>query len=132
MGMITEDGCDLPMETYYDSSFMIPFKISSELPNYGSDLAETILQEPIISNGRYTVFMEFAKPTTYVIRVTAVFKQSHVLAINGEKQTFKNYDIGMFTCKFKNKLKMNSYAKISYSDTALFSIRLLPRSMNNG
>ena len=55
--------------------------------------------------------MEFDNPTTYVIRVTAVYKQSHVLAINGEKQTFKNYDIGMFTCKFENKLKMNLYAK---------------------
>ena len=96
LGKITEDGCDLPMDTYYDSSFMIPFKISSELSNYGSDLSETILQEPIINNGRYTVFLEFDQPTTYVIRITAIYKQSHVLAINGEKQTFKNYDIGMY------------------------------------
>ena len=96
LGKITEDGCDLPMDTYYDSSFMIPFKISSELPNYGSDLSETILQEPIITNGRYSIFMEFSKPTTYVIRVTAIFKQSHILGINGKKQTFKNYDIGMY------------------------------------
>ena len=63
LGKITEDGCDLPMDTYYDSSFMIPFKISSELSNYGPDLSETILQEPIITNGRYTVFMEFSEPT---------------------------------------------------------------------
>ena len=74
----------------------LPFKVSSELTNYGSDLAENILQEPIVPNGKYTVFMEFSTATTYVIRVTAVYKQSHVLAINGLRQTFKNYDIGMY------------------------------------
>ena len=72
LGRITEDGCDLPMDTYYDSSFMIPFKISSELPDYGLDLSKTILQEPIITNGRYSVFMEFDKPTMYRVDIKKV------------------------------------------------------------
>ena len=68
LGKISEDGCDLSMERWLDSSFCLPFKISSELSNYGPDLSERILQAPIVPNGKYSLYLEFENPTTSVLR----------------------------------------------------------------
>ena len=109
-GLLDEDGLELSMERYYDSSFFMPFKLSSELPNYGPELAEKILQEPIVPNGRYTLFLEFPEVTTFVIRVSVIYRQAQVLAINSERQTFKSFDIGKFNLV---------YAISAYSATEL-------------
>lgn len=98
-GLLDEDGLELSMERYYDSSFFMPFKLSPELPNYGPELAEKILQEPIVPNGRYTLFLEFPEVTTFVIRISVIYRQAQVLAINSERQTFKSFDIGKFNFK---------------------------------
>ena len=98
-GLLDEDGLELSMERYYDSSFFMPFKLSPELPNYGPELAEKILQEPIVPNGRYTLFLEFPEVTTFVIRISVIYRQAQVLAINSERQTFKSFDIGEFNFK---------------------------------
>ena len=68
LGLISEEGTDLSQERWLDTSFCLPFKLSSELANYGPDLSEKILQKPIIPNGKYSLFLEFEEPTTYVIR----------------------------------------------------------------
>ena len=94
LGKICEEGCDLSLDRWLDPSFILPFKISSEPANYGPDLSEKILQQPIIPNGKYSLFMEFEKPTTYVLRVTVIYRQAHILAIDQERHVFKNYDIG--------------------------------------
>ena len=67
-GLISEEGTDLSQERWLDTSFCLPFKLSSELANYGPDLSEKVLQQPIIPNGKYSLFLEFEEPTTYVIR----------------------------------------------------------------
>ena len=94
-GLLDEDGLELTMDRYYDSSFFMPFTLAPELSNYSPEMAEKILQEPIVSNGRYTLFMEFPTVTTFVIRVSVIYRQAQVLAINSERQTFKSFDIGM-------------------------------------
>ena len=98
-GLLDEDGLELSMERYYDSSFFMPFKLSPELPNYGPELAEKILQEPIVPNGRYTLFLEFPEVTTFVICISVIYCQAQVLAMNSERQTFKSFDIGKFNFK---------------------------------
>lgn len=93
-GLLNEDGVELPMDVYYDSSFFIPFKLSPELPNYGPELSEKILQEPIVPNGNYTLFLDFSVATPFVIRVSVIYRQAQVLAINSARKTFKSHDIG--------------------------------------
>ena len=68
LGKISEDGCDIDINRWQDSHFCLPFKISPELRDYGPDVGEKILQKPMIQNSRYSLFLEFESPTTYVIR----------------------------------------------------------------
>ena len=68
LGLITDEGCDLSLERWLDTSFCLPFKVSAEVANYSSDIAEKIIQRPVLNNGKFTLFMEFDHPTSYVIR----------------------------------------------------------------
>ena len=68
LGLITQEGCDLPLDRWKDSSFCLPFKISPELANYSPELAEKVLQKPIPNSGKFSLFLEFTAATTYVLR----------------------------------------------------------------
>ena len=69
VGLITQEGCDLPMDRWKDSSFFLPFKISPEVANYSADMSEKVLQRPIPNNsGKFALFLEFEEPTAYVLR----------------------------------------------------------------
>ena len=95
-------GCDLPMATWLHSSFVLPFKISPELASYGPDVSERILQRAIVPHGsKYSLFMQFKNPTRKVLRVTVIYKQSRILAIdrqvnNKKKNKSKNQRFGNF------------------------------------
>lgn len=47
---------------------MLPFKLSPELNAYSPDVGERVLQKPVISSGKYTLFMQFKRPTQKVLR----------------------------------------------------------------
>ena len=68
LGLITDDGCDLSKERWLDTSFCLPFKVSAEIANYSPDIADKIIQKPIVNNGKFALFLEFENPTSYVIR----------------------------------------------------------------
>ena len=68
LGLITEQGCDLSLERWLDSSFILPFRMSPDFNTYSPEIAERILQEPVVAHGKYKLFLEFENPTTYVIR----------------------------------------------------------------
>ena len=68
LGLITQEGCDLPLDRWKDSSFCLPFKISPELANYSPELSEKILQKPIPNSGKFSLFLEFKETTSYVLR----------------------------------------------------------------
>ena len=93
-------GCDLPMATWLHSSFVLPFKISPELASYGPDVSERILQRAIVPHGsKYSLFMQFKNPTRKVLRVTVIYKQSRILAIDRQvnnKKKKKNQRIKNF------------------------------------
>ena len=75
-----------------DSSFMLPFKVSSQLETYGPDLSERILQRAIVPHGaKYMLYMAFKNPTEKVLRVTVVYKQARILAIDRYKNQKKNF-----------------------------------------
>ena len=100
LGKINELGCDLPLEVWLDSSFILPFKISPELADYGPDMSERILQRSIVPHGsKYSLFMQFKRPTSKVIRVTVIYKQARILAI--DRRVF--FGDKIFLKKFKKK-----------------------------
>ena len=68
LGLINEQGCDLSIDRWLDSSFILPFRISPDFNTYSPEISERILQEPVVSHGKYKMFLEFDGPTTYVIR----------------------------------------------------------------
>ena len=68
LGQITEQGVQISQEVFESSWFCLPFKLSSELSNYGPNLSEHLLQKPIVQNGRYILHLEYENPTTKVIR----------------------------------------------------------------
>lgn len=94
LGKFNENGVDLSMSKWLDSHFCLPFRLSPELAHYGPDLSEKILQKPILpNNARYNLFMEFETTTEYVIRVTVLYKQARIIALNSSMQAFKSFDI---------------------------------------
>ena len=68
IGKINENGCDLSYESYFDSFFFMPFKLSHELNSYAPDVSERVLQAPTVKNSRIKLFLEFSEPLKYVIR----------------------------------------------------------------
>ena len=69
LGLINENGCDLSLDRWLDSSFLLPYKLSHELNSYSADLHDRILQTPTVKNGKSRLYLEFHSPTTYVIRL---------------------------------------------------------------
>ena len=68
LGKVNENGCELSLDMFYDSSFFLPFKLSHELSNYSPDISDRVLMAPTIKNSRTRLFLEFNSATTYVIR----------------------------------------------------------------
>ena len=68
MGKINEHGCDLTYESFYSSSFFMPFYLSHELANYSADVAERVLQSPSVKGCKARLFLKFEASTKYVIR----------------------------------------------------------------
>ena len=89
LGQLNQDGTLLSIERFYDTSFMLPFKLSHELNSYSPELAQRVLQEPTIKNSKTHLFLEFNSPTTYVIRVVVVYSQARILAIDSTKKCFR-------------------------------------------
>ena len=48
IGKINENGCDLSYESYFNSFFFMPFKLSHELNSYAPDVSERVLQAPTV------------------------------------------------------------------------------------
>ena len=65
---LTEHGCNLPLQRYYDSSFFLPFRLSHEINTYSPEFSNRIIQAPTVKNGTSRLYLEFNKPTSYVIR----------------------------------------------------------------
>jgi len=68
LGLLGDNGCQLSYDRYFDTSFMIPFKLSHELQNFDPALSERIIQPPTVKNGRSKLYLQFSSPTTYVLR----------------------------------------------------------------
>ena len=97
MGMIGEQGAQLSMERWLDSSFFLPFKLSARTSEnqYSGVLGDRILHKPTLpNNGKSSLYLRFKDTTTYVLRVTIIYKQPGKVAIDGEGKTWKDYDIG--------------------------------------
>ena len=93
LGKISENGCDLSMERYYDSSFFIPFRLDGQLGNYSADVQNRLQQRATVPHSRIRLFLEFKKETSYVIRVSVLYKQMRILAISSDKKAYRNCDI---------------------------------------
>ena len=63
-----QDGCDIPIEVWEDSSFVLPFRLSAELNCYGPDLSEMILQKPLVEGTKTKLYLEFEENTEFVLR----------------------------------------------------------------
>ena len=81
------------MERYYDSSFFIPFRLDGQLGNYSADVQNRLQQRATVPHSRIRLFLEFNKATTYVIRVSVLYKQMRILAISSDKKAYRNCDI---------------------------------------
>jgi hypothetical protein len=68
LGLLGENGCHLSYERFYDTSFMIPFKLSHELHNFDPALSERVIHPPTVKNGRSKLYLQFSEPTEYVLR----------------------------------------------------------------
>ena len=60
---------------------------------YSGDLAERLIHAPTLGSGKASLFLKFKKPTTYVIRVTVLYRQAGSFLLDAEKKCWKNYDI---------------------------------------
>ena len=91
IGKIQESGCDFDLDRYYDTIFFIPYKLSHELSSPNSN--ERILQKPTVKNARSKLFLAFAKPLTDVLRITVLYKQARILAIDAERRCYRSTDL---------------------------------------
>ena len=122
IGKISEQGNDLTKDRWLDSSFFLgkknyllypkifntpkyfnkisflfftAFRLNASTGEnqYSGDLAERLIHAPTLGSGKASLFLKFKKPTTYVIRVTVLYRQAGSFILDAEKKCWKNYDI---------------------------------------
>ena len=68
VGKINEQGIEIGYDRFYDSSFFLPFTLSSQIENFDSFQSERVLGTPTVKGAKCRLYLQFAEPTTYVIR----------------------------------------------------------------
>ena len=68
VGKINEQGIEIGYDRFYDSSFFLPFTLSSQIENFDSMTSERVLGTPTVRGAKCRLYLQFAQPTTYVIR----------------------------------------------------------------
>ena len=93
LGKIRPEGTDLLYNQFYDSNFFLPFAISCE-PNtsYSPELRDRIMSRAISTNGRFDLYLKFAKPLDGVYRAVILYRQYRQFSMNSERSTFKDYE----------------------------------------
>ena len=92
MGKINEKGTEITYEQFYDSFFFLPFVSHSQVENFDSTMSDRILGSNAVKSSTATLHCEFKKPTTYVIRISLLYRQPRMMAITADRRTYRNVD----------------------------------------
>ena len=86
-------GADLDMKTWLSSSFFLPFRTTFELESFSGELGERVQQNPVNSNGKYSLYLKFSEATTYVLRIVVIYRCQRYLQINSSRNCFKSHEL---------------------------------------
>ena len=76
----------------YDT--IIPILIYGfELESFSGELGERVQQNPVNSNGKYSLYLKFSEATTYVLRIIVIYRCQRYLQINSSRNCFKSHEL---------------------------------------
>ena len=93
LGLFRSEGSPISQNTWLESQFMLPFKTTFETDRFSSTAGDRVLQHPITNSSPTSLYVRFAKPTTYVVRVTCFYKCLRRLQINSSREAFLSHVI---------------------------------------
>ena len=67
--------------------------LHSQVENFDSQMSERILGSNPLRGGKSTLHLEFEEATTYVIRVSLLYRQPRILAVTADRRTYRNTDL---------------------------------------
>ena len=89
---LNQDGSVISYDNWLKSSFFLPFKTSFEIDQFKGVASERISQNPACSS-KYQLYLKFREPTSYVIRVTAVYTVHRQIQFNANRNCFKSHEL---------------------------------------
>ena len=90
---LNQEGSDIDMNTWLTSSFFLPFRTTFEIDSLSGGLSERVQQNPVNSNGKYSLYLKFSEATTYVLRIICVYRCQRYLQINNTRNCFKSHEL---------------------------------------
>ena len=95
MILILQQYSGLPMDTWENCYFFLPFRLSPRISDnqYGGELADRVLTQQTVPQGARTLlYLRFKSATTYVIRASIFFTQKSSLSLDSNGRSWKNWD----------------------------------------
>ena len=78
-GLLTEDGCELSLQSWWNSNFFLPFLVSAPTSDnqYSGELRDTISQKPTAQTGGKTIL--YLRYVFFFISKLLCYPMSHLL-----------------------------------------------------
>ena len=93
------------MKTWLSSSFFLPFRTTFEIDSLSGGLSERVQQNPINSNGKYSLYLKFSEATTYVLCIICIYRCQRYLQINSSRNCFKSHELEQWWPQIPNSPK---------------------------
>ena len=93
LGLLREDGCNLPLNVHLKSFFMLHFKCSFELGDFSPVARDRVFLTPVNPSSPTLLYIKFKAPLKNVLRLTVLYRVHRQLQIDSSRMGFLSHSL---------------------------------------